>query len=634
VRESHLRYTPWDKGLHLYREIDGAWHETAWDHDIPLVNVARRCRGGSAMPTFVSAIPDEIRELISPFEYNQTHMLQWAARDSRMRDLLVSNSVLYWLFVHKILTNECSLKQADTLINAKQYEILYELAGSGGKPALRFLRKLQLAKGDRSECDLIYWVLKQPKVLLKSRHIQSIPVQNIYVVRSLPEGARSARAELMMRSIPFSYSFSQAMELGERLTHDWIDTERLGRALGVINIPAAMGQCQSQAKLIRLHNQWASRFNKLKREVSVGGYDKFPQPPLEGNGSIVPICSLEELYQEGREMRHCVGSYADQVWQGRSFFYRVLKPERATLEVKITDSGPVFRELLLKRNGQPDDSTVANVKRWLSGNNSPPFNSRQVRPSQFIHFSSRLKTRPYRGGNLAANFRFSNFIVCKSNQEAVDIAKQAANSTVYSPLLIYGGNGLGKTHLIHAVGQQFLEDRTGVMARYRHAEHFVSEFGGGSQRHVEQLRHVYESTDILLIDDIQFLCGKPVPQQMLIHLIEMAMQSGHQMVLTCDPYVDYIDGLDERLKSLIRRWTTVELKLSDQQVCEAILAAKAEQRGLTLPVGICALIASQPHTDVRSLEGLLCRVIATAYYSRRELSLGLAREVIGRAVTA
>ncbi len=231
--------------------------------------------------------------------------------------------------------------------------------------------------------------------------------------------------------------------------------------------------------------------------------------------------------------------------------------------------------------------------------------------------------------NLNDKFTFDAFVEGKSNQ----LAKAAASQIVdnpggsYNPLFIYGGVGLGKTHLMHAVGNELKKNRPEAKVVYLHSERFVTEMVKALQSGtLDKFKQVYRSVDALLIDDIQFFAGKDRSQEEFFHTFNCLLEGDHQIILTCDRYPKEISGVEERLKSRFGWGLTVAIEPPELETRVAILMKKAEQSNVTLSHDAAFFLAHRLRSNVRELEGALKRVIATAQFTGKPLDITLMRE--------
>lgn len=233
--------------------------------------------------------------------------------------------------------------------------------------------------------------------------------------------------------------------------------------------------------------------------------------------------------------------------------------------------------------------------------------------------------------NLNPQFTFSNFIEGKSNELARNAALQTAESAgqTYNPLYLYGGVGLGKTHLIHAMGNHILQKNPDAKVLYLHSERFVADMIKALQRNgMNEFKRYYRSANALLIDDIQFFAGKDRSQEEFFHTFNALLDGQQQIVLTCDRYPKGIDGLEERLQSRFGWGLTVAVEPPDLETRVAILMTKAEQSKAKLPDDVAFFIAKNIQSNVRELEGALKRVIANAHFTGKSITIDFTREAL------
>jgi len=233
--------------------------------------------------------------------------------------------------------------------------------------------------------------------------------------------------------------------------------------------------------------------------------------------------------------------------------------------------------------------------------------------------------------NLLADFTFDSFVAGKANQLARAAAMQVAENpgASYNPLFIYGGVGLGKTHLIQAVGNHVLAHRPEARARYLHAAQYISDVVKAyQQKSFDDFKRYYHSLDLLLIDDIQFFTGKDRTQEEFFYAFNALIEAHKQVIITSDTYPRDIAGLDERLKSRFSWGLTVAIEPPEQEMRVAIILRKAEATGVRLPEDVAFFIAKHIRSNVRELEGALKSVAAFARFSGREITLESAKEAL------
>ena len=231
--------------------------------------------------------------------------------------------------------------------------------------------------------------------------------------------------------------------------------------------------------------------------------------------------------------------------------------------------------------------------------------------------------------NLVESFTFNSFVEGKSNHMALAAARQVAQNPRgdYNPLFIYGGVGLGKTHLMHAVGNEILKDSPNKRIVYVHSEKFVADMVKALQLGaMSEFKAFYRNADALLIDDIQFFAGKEQSQEEFFHTFNALLDRNHQMILTCDKYPKEIDGLEERLKSRLGWGLPVIIEPPELETRAAVLLKKAESLGIHLPNDCAFYIAQRIRSNIRELEGALKRVAANSKFSNKEIDIPFVKE--------
>jgi len=228
-------------------------------------------------------------------------------------------------------------------------------------------------------------------------------------------------------------------------------------------------------------------------------------------------------------------------------------------------------------------------------------------------------------------FTFDNFVEGKSNQlaKAASIQVSENSGKAYNPLLIYGSSGLGKTHLMHAIGNAIIEKNPSANIIYLHSERFVQDMVKALQQNsIDAFKEFYRRIDVLLIDDIQFFAGKERSQEEFFHTFNSLLEKKHQVVLTCDKYPKEIVGLEDRLKSRFGWGLPVSIEPPDMETRAAILMKKAALVNVALDQEVAFFIAKKIPSNVRDLEGALRRVIANAQFTGREITIDFTKEAL------
>jgi len=263
------------------------------------------------------------------------------------------------------------------------------------------------------------------------------------------------------------------------------------------------------------------------------------------------------------------------------------------------------------------------------GSNSP----RAVKEKENVEEIPRMTALTKSQGhfNLNRKYTFEEFVSGSSNQFAYAAARAVANNpaTTYNPLFIYGGVGLGKTHLINAVGNAILQKNPDTRVCYYTSEKFMNELINSLRyAKMDEFRNKFRSMDVLLIDDVQFIAGKERTQEEFFHTFNSLYESHKQIVVTSDKFPKEIPGLEERLRSRFEWGLIADIQAPDIETKQAILKIKAEQNGIDLPEDVAFFLANSITSNVRELEGYLIRIGAYASLTSTQISLTMAKEVL------
>jgi chromosomal replication initiator protein len=310
---------------------------------------------------------------------------------------------------------------------------------------------------------------------------------------------------------------------------------------------------------------------------------------------------------------------------------KLLAPNRYVIEWLGQNSLPRIKELIRAFAEEPAPELVLDVGTRagvaapavaVNGNHSAAIGAaartRRLAPSLL-------------GGPINSGFTFDGFVEGKSNQLAKAAAIQVAGNPgrAYNPLFIYGGVGLGKTHLMHAVANKIREKNSEARVAYVHSERFVGDMVKALQHNtINDFKTAYRSLDALMIDDIQFFAGKERSQEEFFHTFNALLESQQQVILTCDRYPKEVDGLEERLKSRFGWGLTVAIEPPELETCVAILMSKAAMSQVDLPEEVAFFVAKRIRSNVRELEGALRRVVATSNFTGRPITLDLVKEAL------
>jgi chromosomal replication initiator protein len=305
---------------------------------------------------------------------------------------------------------------------------------------------------------------------------------------------------------------------------------------------------------------------------------------------------------------------------------KLLAPNRYVIEWLAQNSLPRIKELLVAFAEGPAPELVLDVGTRAGASHALQTNGHDA---SAVRAKRLLPT--VLGSPINADFNFSNFVEGKSNQLARAAALQVAGNPgrAYNPLFIYGGVGLGKTHLMHAVGNQLKDRNSGARLAYVHSERFVGDMVKALQHNtINDFKTAYRTLDCLMIDDIQFFAKKDRSQEEFFHTFNALLEGQQQVILTCDRYPKEVDGLEERLKSRFGWGLTVAIEPPELETCVAILMSKAAMTQVDLPEEVAFFIAKRIRSNVRELEGALRRVVATSNFTGRPITLEFTKEAL------
>lgn len=316
----------------------------------------------------------------------------------------------------------------------------------------------------------------------------------------------------------------------------------------------------------------------------------------------------------------------------------LLAPNRFVLDWIVERFLARINELVkhFSENEPPTVSLEIGSKRSATAPTEPAFRSsppaaqpaqaQPLKQSAVVH----TDTTVYQS-NLNVNFTFDNFVEGKSNQLAKAACLQVGENpaVAYNPLFLYGGVGLGKTHLLHAIGNQIIKNNPKAKVLYLHSERFVADMVRALQTNaMNEFKRYYRNVDALLIDDIQFFAGKDRSQEEFFHTFNALLEGQQQVILTCDRYPKEINGVEERLKSRFGWGLTVAVEPPELETRVAILMSKAEQTKTNLPYEVAFFVAKRIRSNVRELEGALKRIIANAHFTGKAITLDFVKEAL------
>lgn len=309
----------------------------------------------------------------------------------------------------------------------------------------------------------------------------------------------------------------------------------------------------------------------------------------------------------------------------------ILKWIRDKYLARITELARLYYERDISVELVIDKSTpIEPVRHTSPGVATNPIRVAETTPSQAANPSRSIED-PYLKTRLQSEFTFDNLVVGKANDLARAAAMQVADNpgAAYNPLFVYGGTGLGKTHLMLAIGNHIFKHQPEKVVRYVHAEDYYSDVVKAyQQKTFDQFKRYYRSLDVLLVDDVQFFINKQRSQEEFFYAFNALIEAKKQIVITCDTYPKNISGLDERLITRFDWGLTVQLEPPETEMRVAILKKKAESERIELDNEVAFFIAKNLRSNVRELEGALKKVLAYSQFHRRDITLEIAKEAL------
>lgn len=307
---------------------------------------------------------------------------------------------------------------------------------------------------------------------------------------------------------------------------------------------------------------------------------------------------------------------------------RLLAPNRFVLDWVKTNFFERIKELIDELSGDNAARVSLEIGSSVHTPSVSPAPAFKPSAANASTMQERVREHP---PNLNRAFTFEAFVEGKSNQLAKAAALQVAAhpGTAYNPLFVYGGVGLGKTHLMHAIGNLILTRTRDARVAYLHSERFVADMVKALQHNaMNEFKRYYRSVDALLIDDIQFFAGKERSQEEFFHTFNSLLEGRHQIILTCDRYPNGVEGLEERLKSRFGWGLTQAIEPPELETRVAIMQSKAEQANIALPSEVAFFVAKRIRSNIRELEGALHRLAATARFTGRPITMDFAKEAL------
>lgn len=360
--ECSFRFSSWEQGLQYERFEDGTWKHESLDCGFPLLSLPELHYDEPSVQHFVSQIPAEVRLRAAPYKISQTAMLSWIANNTHAAELFESAPTLLWLLINRQQMLDWPDQHVEALLKQPRTQVLSAVSGVSQRSGLKWLARIELDDGQGGECAALINGLCIGLHQSRWAREESIPIHWIVAATRHHEISNSRAFHAYCRQNPDdSSAFNRQLSHHARF---WVDALNVARVIGISDAAVALNRCNDFEAVRRLHDRWTDRLNQQKALV-VEGRTPFPPPPFEGTDSIHPIRTREDLLAEGRVMHHCVAVYDRRIETGQCYIYRILKPERATIELRFTGQKVSVGQVSLAYNGRPSNETVDAIIQWV-----------------------------------------------------------------------------------------------------------------------------------------------------------------------------------------------------------------------------------------------------------------------------
>jgi hypothetical protein len=371
-----LRITAWNKGLSVDRwnEVLQNWQTEEWDPGIPVPFLPYG--QDFCLEQFFSEIPTEVLRIISPFKWRQFVLLRMIRHCPETLELLQSNPVLTWFCADAIAKSEVPAPKAREIIMAKRRDICAFVGLPATDSMVKILSRIKAEEYTQTLFDDLKKVLLQNDKILKLRFLPHIPAIEIYNLIGHFDYTYWCLSTRDRAGTTIWETLSENNEFD--VYRLWYDSTNCARNLLIADPIKRLTKCKSIEALRALHDKWSNLYNRVDTKHRIEQFFQdhrtysFPPPSLPGDADIVPITTIKELLDEGKDMHNCVGSYAEKVLYGECYIYRVLRPQRATLEISDTGDMHHICQLKLAQNGEPSPETWAKVRYWFASALQPP----------------------------------------------------------------------------------------------------------------------------------------------------------------------------------------------------------------------------------------------------------------------
>ena len=361
-----------------------------------------------------------------------------------------------------------------------------------------------------------------------------------------------------------------------------------------------------------MENFWPTCLSRFEQELSAQQFNTWIKPlQIEAGEDVIRLLAPNKFVQQ---------------WVKERFLGKI-----ETIAAELLPGSTAIELTICEKSSTKKSSDIKPSKTVLAKPNLSSLNKQLDSNYNKINDTSVNRRTVERGSGLNSSFNFNNYVTGRANQLARAAALQVAENPgqAYNPLFIYGGVGLGKTHLLQAIGNQLKQQNPDAKIRYLHAERYVSDVVKAYENKAfDEFKRQYHSLDLLLIDDIQFFAKKTRTQEEFFYAFNTLIEEKKQIVITCDTYPKEIIDVDERLRTRFSWGLTVAIEPPELEMRVAILLKKAEESKINLSEDVAFFVAKQIRSSVRELEGALNRIVAMANFTGHAIDTSLAKEAL------
>jgi len=352
--------TNWNQGVKFYSKQDNQWLLETIDPGLELITSNHLNSKNDPIQNFLQLIPQWLLVQLCQYSYYQFTLIKLLSHYSNLQDIFKHSPVIFWIACIYTQKNQQSIEVISKFLHQKRTTILFKIVGNDSKKVLKFIQKLELKQGSQREYELICNALKRERIIDKFKHCSSISVQEIGIAMKFPD---LTNHKIIKAYLNENYDFEQNIALFSKVRKLIKDVKNMAN-VERINLPLNyFEQFKCKKDLQKAHDLLVKQVNQ--RKISRHNSYALANSPLKDSETIIQIRKSVDLLLEGQLMHHCVGGYIGEAFYGNSYFYRVMYPERATLQIQVVSGVSRITQFKLACNQKPSDESWIAVKQWL-----------------------------------------------------------------------------------------------------------------------------------------------------------------------------------------------------------------------------------------------------------------------------